>query len=347
MKILIQKLKNFEIKVKLNKKKDIKAQLELLENIDLFLQKGYSLSETINILYKKYKLQKMREDLRQGVLFSDILQSYEFDYDILLIIQIAEQSGNLKSGVHNSTILLKNKIESKDQLMEVLKYPLLLALLLILALGFVSIFLIPQFESIYASFGIELNILVKSIFLIINVLPILTIIIIFIAFLIYIYISTLDLKKRVSIYLKFDTIAKNYIKLFNQIFVINISNLLNMGMRLDEILEILSKQNYNLLIKEESLRIKNGLKQGMSFSECIDTELYHKELVLLIKEGEAQNSLLANLENYIIFAQKERENKTQKLLFLIQPVFYGIFGLLIVMLYISIFMPMYEMMESL
>lgn len=347
MKILMKKLKNLNNKEKSNNKTPIKVQLDLLESLDLFLQRGYSLTETIDILYIKYQLQEMRELLRQGRLLSDIFALMEFDQDVLLILQIAETSGNLKNAVNKSVTLLKNKIASKDQLIEVLKYPLLLAIIMIVALGFVAHFLIPQFESIYISFGIELNLFVSIVFGIIKILPVVTSIILLIILVMFKFIASRNLDTRVKIYLKFDFIAKNYVKLYNQIFVINMTNLLLMGLRLDEILEILAQQNYNLLVQKEARRIHVELKQGTSLASAISNELYHDELILLIKEGELHNTLIPNLENYIIFAQKERESRTQKMLFLIQPIFYGVFGLLIVMLYVSIFIPMYQMMDTL
>ncbi len=347
IKTLIKSLKNYELAKRSNKQKELKQQLEFLENLDLFLQRGYSLVEAFSILNNRFKLESQIEQLRQGKLLSEVFKELNYDNDVLLILEISELSGNMKGGVNRTIMLLQNKIASKDQLLEVIKYPLLLAAILIVALGFVSLFLIPQFVQIYDSFGIELNLLVKSIFTLIKVLPVITIIILLSIIIIIIIINQLELDKKIKILLQYDVIAKNYIKLYNQIFVINIANLLNMGLRLDDILKILQKQDYNILIKREASRILTELRQGSSLYKAVQTELYSDELIALIKDGEAQSTLVHNLENYILFTEKERKHKTEQMLFLIQPIFYAIFGLLIIMLYVSIFMPMYQMMDAL
>ncbi len=127
----------------------------------------------------------------------------------------------------------------------------------------------------------------------------------------------------------------------------NMVNLLKMGLRLDEILTILSKQKYNKLLSIEASRILMELQEGAQFFETIQNDYYLPELQMLIEEGETHYTLIHNLENYIVYLEKNRAKKTKKLLFLIQPIFYGIFGILIIMLYMSIFMPMYQMMDSL
>ncbi len=338
-------MKNYEIKIRSNK--NLLEELELLENLSLFLNRGYQLSEAMNLINKRFSLDKELEMLKEGKLLSEILKSRDFDNDVLLILEISEQSGNLKSGVNKSVVLLKNKIDTKDQVIEVIKYPLLLAAILILALGFVSVVLIPQFQNIYSSFGIELSIFIKTIFLTIKILPIITTILLIFIIIFIIYIKNQPFESQMQFYLKYDIIAKYYIKLYNQVFVINITNLLLMGLRLDEILLILQKQQYNELVAKEAMRILIELKQGSQLYQCLNTKLYTDELVLLIREGEQQSTLVQNLENYIIYIQKQRASKTQKMIFLIQPIFYGIFGVLIIMLYASIFLPMYQMMDAL
>ena len=331
--------------MKLNKL-NLKQQEEILDNISIFLNRGYSLNECFSLLKYRFKLDNYIEDLEEGKLLSEILLDNNYDRDILLVIEIAEQSGNIRLGVEKSHLIIKQKIQNKNQVLELIKYPILLGAILILALGFVSLFLIPQFQTIYESFGMELSSSIKLLFYFIKILP-LFILLIFLSIIIFIiYLKKQPYEKQIKILIKNKYINKHYVKLYNQIFVINIVNLLIMGLRIDEILNILSNQEYNKLLKIESIRILNELKEGKLLYETLRNEFYTDELVLIIKDGETYSTLVHSLENYTVFLEKSQKDQAKKLVFLIQPLFYGVFGILIIILYTSIFVPMFQMMET-
>lgn len=327
-------------------KASLKKQKEILDNVSIFLNRGYSIYECFNLLKFRFNLQSYIEELEEGNLLSEILRKHNYDRDILLVIEIAEKSGNLKLGVEKAHLIIKQKIENKNQLLELIKYPLLLAIILVLALGFVSLFLIPQFQKIYDSFGMELSLLIKVIFISIRMLPLLIILITIFVIMFMIYLKSISYEKRIQILIKNCYIKKYYLKIYNQIFVINILNLLMMGLRIDEILVILKNQDYNRLLKSESSRILCELSEGKLLYETIQNEFYNDELILIIKDGETYSTLVHSLENYTIFIEKSNQDQAKKLIFLIQPIFYGVFGVLIIILYTSIFVPMFQMMET-
>ena len=339
-------LKNLNKKVLSNKRRSLKDQLVILENISLFLNRGYSLTDTLNLLKYRYDLEDYILDLEEGYLFSEILAKHKFDKDILLVLEIAETSGNLKLGVENSYLIIKQKIKNKEELIRMIKYPILLCIIAMGALGFVSLFLIPQFESIYTNFGIEDNKTITFLFSLIRNLPLIIFIILIILVILFIRFLKQDELKRLKFCLTNRLVKKSYKMLYNHIFTINLVNLLKVGLKLDEIFIILSKQKYNLLLQKESNKILNKLEEGLQLYECLVDKLYSKELIMLIKEGETFSTLLHNLDNYVVFLTQKQEEKTKKMLFIIQPIFYCFFGLLIVLLYATIFIPMFEMMES-
>ncbi len=324
----------------------MKHQKEILENLDLFLSRGYSITECLNLLTYRYHLDDYIEALEQGELFSEILREKKFDNDILLVVEIAENSGNLKTGINKAKLIVEQKIANKNQILELIKYPLLLFIILGIALGFVSLFLIPQFQIIYDSFGIELTLGIRIMFFIINVIPIIFFIILIIMLIIMVKYLKLSPGEKLQYILKNKYLKKYYLSIYNQIFSINLVNLLNMGLRLDEILIILKDQDHNLLLKTESVRILELLKEGKLFYETLQNDYYSPDMITIVKEGEFSSTLVHNLENYSIYLQQNQHKNTQKIIFLIQPIFYLIFGFFIIILYASIFVPMFQMMET-
>lgn len=340
----MKRLKNLKL-LKKSSKYNLKDQAELLENLSLFLNRGFSLTDTINLLNLRFGLSDMIEGLEEGELMSDILKTKKVDEDALLIIEIAERSGELALGIENAYKILKQKIKNKEEVKKLLKYPILLCVITIAALGFVSFFLIPKFESIYESFNLEGNGGITFLFSFIRNLPIIGLLILAVFVFSIIWYVRKSKIEQMQFCLKNRFIKKSYLVLYNHIFTINVVNLLKVGLKIDELFTILANQEYNILLSQESKKILLGLEEGLQLHECLD-EYYLPELKMLIKEGEHYSTLLHNLDNYVIFLNQKQQNKTQKMFFLIQPVFYGFFGLLIVLLYSTIFMPMFKMMEQ-
>lgn len=345
------KEKLFLIKTKvINRRKSYKQkeyQYELLDNLDVFVSRGYSLSESLNLLKRRYKLEKVIEDLSEGKYLFESLEESKFDPDSLLMLEIAEKTGDLKTGIKNAAQIIEDKIKAKNQIFEVLKYPLLLFGLLILTLSFVNFFLMPQFKNIYVSFGIDAGLAIKMIFLIIKVVPIISLSTLIILGSLIIYVQIQPADKKYEYYFKNKYISTYFIRIYNQIFAMNLVNLLKLGLRIDQILMVLKDQEYNELLSLESQRILAELNDGYQLVDIVDNKFYTEELKMLIRDGETHSTLVHNLENYVIFLQQSQKSRGEKLIFWIQPIFYLIFGVLIVMLYASIFIPMFKMMEEL
>ncbi|MGL4588979.1 MAG: type II secretion system F family protein [Mycoplasmatales bacterium] len=332
------------LKLQRNYKK-ITEQYYFLYNLNIFLERGYSINDSMKMLGFYIDIDVFYRLLEEGERFDLVLGKVKFDQDVLLLLKIADESGQLKNGIKNAVYLLKQKIDNKNILLEILKYPILLAVIIIGSMLFISMFLLPQFIDIYQSFGIEFGQLIKLAFLLIQLTPY----IVGSAFVFLLVAAFIILRKnsvdKMMFFLGTRLTRKHYLALYNHLFIINLTNLLILGLRLDEVLTILSEQEYNLLLKMETKRILKELNQGVMFSSALNN-FYSDELKAVIRDGEQNEMLLTNLENYLLFLNSRKDSKSKNLLFLIQPFFYLVFGIIIVVLYISIFYPMFQMMNK-
>lgn len=330
-----------------SKKTNLNNQLEILKNINVFINRGYSLNETLKLINFRYDLDEFISELEEGSQVSEIFKKLNYDSDILLIMEIAEASGDIKNGVMQSVEILEQKTKNQNDVFELIKYPILLGLIMSLALLFVGKFLIPQFKNIYVDFGMTLDGMISILFNFIEFFPYILIGVIFVILVGAIKFQKMSFEKKLKLMLKYRITRRYYLAIYNQIFVIHISNLLKVGLRIDEVFEVLQNQNHNKFLQKEASRIIIELKEGKSIHESLNNKYYSDELVMLIKDGETFSTLIHNLENYCVYIQTKNEEKTKNLMFLIQPIFYGLFGILIIVMYASIFIPMFEMMDAL
>lgn len=347
-KVIKYKLKLASYKNKLLiKQVSLKEQKVILGNINILLEQGYSINESItyiNITNKKY----IYEQLLEGNLFSSILRDIGFDKNILLILEILESSGNICEGINRSHTLLTKKIENKSNILDKLKYPLLLLIFLIIALLFISTFLLPMFLKVYSNFNIQIEgtflILIK---VIIN-LPKILFIIFLILIIMLVYYKVQEDNDKLNIIFKNKIIQKQYYKNYNNIFLINLYSILQSGISLKEAFEILCTQEYNFFLRHESKKIYKQLCLGEDLWSVLQKrKIYNENTILAIKEGVESSTLLESLNNLILIEELKVKRKYEKLIMLIQPLIYLVFGLTIILLYMAIFIPMFKIMDAL
>lgn len=350
---MVKKLQDVILKVRLNKpiKKQNKIkpaeQLLILKALDQFFKSGYSLIEAIVMLSFRYSIDHWLPLLQEGESLGSILTVDHYDSDVLLIINVFENSSQLAEGIVKSIEILQYKIENKDQIWQTMKYPILLFGILFGSMFFISIVLLPQFELIFSSFNLKKTMTITIIFGILRYAPLFILICSVIGLLLVSNYLRKSQEQKIAYILKNKYLKKVYLNIYNKVFTINITNLLKIGLRLDEIFKILSNQSFNILLKSESMRILQELNNGYSLSQTIKVDYYTTELQKIIEDGEKTGMLVHNLNGYSLLLTESQKTKNQKLIFLIQPIFYGMFGGLIILLYSAIFLPMFQMMDNL
>lgn len=324
----------------------LEKQLEIIDNICIFLNQGYSIYDSLCILENTFNFSHLYYIFETGEPISVIFEKLKFNDEILLVIKNSLHSNDLVHGLNKSKFILQKKIDYKNSLIELLKYPTLLIIVSIGSLIFISKFLLPQFEKLYISINLEIDLKIKIINFMIDILPNIIFLFVIIISLVVIYFKSCTIKRRLKILTTYKFISKYYLNLYNYIFCLNVTNLLNVGLKIDECFEILANQDYNIYLKHQSVEIISGLSQGKLLSECMEGSIYNKELINLVKNGENSNCLNLNLQTYLKFLENSNKKKTAKFMFIVQPLFYLGFGMLIILLYASIFLPMFEMMNQ-
>jgi len=138
-----------------------------LENLNLLLSKGYSLHDSLNIMSYRFDTLRISAAIIEGAKFSEAIQ-HLLTNDILLIIAISEESGKLKKGIEFAYRALTEKQKRSNELSDLLKYPILMMVMITAVLFFVGTWLIPQFQTIYTQFGIELALPYQILFAVID-----------------------------------------------------------------------------------------------------------------------------------------------------------------------------------
>ena len=133
--------------------------------ITTMLTAGVPLVQTLQLLSRSHEKNKMREllsqislDVESGTPLSQTLRKHPRYFDELYcdLVEAGEQSGALEQ-IYDRIATYKEKAEAlKSKIKKALFYPAMVILVAIVVTTILLLFVVPQFEDIFKSFGAEL-----------------------------------------------------------------------------------------------------------------------------------------------------------------------------------------------
>ncbi len=331
---------------------------QFLQRLGELLLRGYSIVEAFDLLfiYQTHPLKITRstliKKLEKGDTLTNVLAILGVPKDICIRIYLSEFHGNIAYTLIQSGKYLIEKKKDHEILLKTIQYPMLLIVFLLLLLLLLRHNLLPQFSLLYGSVEYHPSKVVQIILHTIEKLPMYFILIIFLSVILcFVYkLSKRWLSPPQLAYLLLNVPIISKIKLYvdTHLFSRELSHLLNSGISMTDSLKLLGEQNYKPLLKHISRSMIIKLNEGISFSKCIQSYPYfRKELSLIVHHGEANGKLAEELELYSSMCLEELERYTKTLLKWIQPTIFLFIGICILLIYFSIMMPMFNMMNDL
>lgn len=336
---------------------NIKDQAVFLERLGSLCENGYTLGKAIELLQFHYP-QKQKNDLadclvklRQGNPFHQILDHFTFPKDVLGVIYFSEKQGNLAQGLLKSSKMLKLKWEHYQSFVKAVRYPLLLSVILFTMLVVLSKWILPQFITMYQSLRLDLPVLTTFMLSSFQLIPRILQFLFATFFGIAVYF--------VFFYQKQSAIAKmerlmripglrKYVSMSQSYFLsMQLSQLLHGGLAIHDALTIFEQQTHMPFFQEEAQQLKALLKRGESFAAVIHSRPYYEqELPIIITHGEANGTLAEDLRYYSEIVLKRMQDQLQSLFNTIQPVLFILIGASIMLVFLSIMLPIFQLIHN-
>lgn len=151
--ISISSLENLPKLKKISEKKI----LQFTQDLYLFLKAKLTLFEAIQNIQKKEQDPNVQilsigllEQLKQGIIFSQALKSYNdlFDLTYIAIVAAGEESGKLENSFYSLKVILEQNLKLKKKISSQLAYPKFLCFVSFVLIIGVLTFLIPSFKDL-------------------------------------------------------------------------------------------------------------------------------------------------------------------------------------------------------
>ena len=346
------KKKNGDIKKALDNENKIYFIKRLYELID----HGYMLEDSLEFLLIQYEISNgeikiIKEKLSNGSKLSDILGYLGYSQLIVSKIKFAENYGRIEDMLLEvETYLTIRKIQ-QEKVLKTLRYPLFLTLTLICLIMVFNALVIPQFENIYTSSNIKMDlqtiILIKSLYYIPKFISI-----IFLCTIIGIGYIFYTIKYKPHLFLKsllYIPKVRNYSKLyFSYRFSMELSLFLMSGFSLKTALEVLVEENYDYYLTYFSKDILCELDNGISFEEAVaKIKYFDKSMKKFVSHGKNNGLIDKELKLFSELMLDTFLTSLDKSLRKLQPILFGILAVVIVGLYMVILLPIFNMASSL
>jgi len=340
-----------------NKSFSLLEQCEIIERCGELLLRGFSIQqviETLDLYYSKKNndtFTTILQVLFEGKSFYDSLKKASFSSTICEFIYLAEKNGNLANGCKNAGVTLRKLLDKGKQLRNKLVYPLVLLFFVFLLFLFIRLTIYPNFEMLQIQTSSSKN----------ELLPILTMIptalfyifstLLIVSFLLFISFKYFMKKKSQlkvwSVLINVPIINRGIRSFLTYYFSYQLYGLLNAGVSLQDCLTVFKEIQTKGWLKELAFYLEQQLLLGNNFSHSVaTTQLFLPELEKSINLGNENGKLVLELEHMSEFSFMKLEQLIQKLIVYIQPIMFTIIAVIIICLYLSILLPIFQMMEG-
>ena len=335
---------------------DEENKIYFIQRLSELIEHGYMLEDSIEFLLFQYdvsleKIDSLKLELSHGKKLSDLLRYLGYSTFVTSKMKFAEDYGSIEDMLLEIENYLRIKKEQKEKVIKTLRYPLILTIALITLIMVFNLLVIPQFENIYTSSSIKMDIqtiiLIKMIYLtpkIISIIVILSIIVL--VYMIYIkkyrkniFLNTLMYIPKIRVY------ARLY---YSYKFTFELSLFLMSGFSLKTALEVIIEENYDYYLTYFSKKIMRDLDKGLSFEEAIASiKFFDKSVEKFVIHGINNGLIDRELKLFSELMLDTFLTSLDKMLRKFQPVLFAILAFVIIGLYMVILMPIFNMASSL
>lgn len=326
----------------------IDSELPLIQSLNI-------LAEQTKIKHFQKVIKKIREDVEAGSSLNQAKRKFAAVFDDLYcnLVASGEQSGSLDTMLKRLAEYLEKIVKLKAKVKQALVYPLAVLGFSCLVIVFMMWKVVPVFSNIFLELGADLPILTAIVVAISGFIQ--KYILVFFVGLIVMGFILKHLRQTDSGRRFFDLLSLR-LPLFGNILqkvglsrvTRTLSTLLSGGIPMMEALRITSSTAGNSIVEEKIMQARTMVAEGKSLTESFQ-RVGHFPFMLtqMMSVGETTGNLDEMLTKSADFYDDEVEASVSTLLSLLEPLLLITVGGLVGFLVISMYLPIFSLMQSL
>ena len=358
----IEKAASFDLAKYLRQRNKTKVKLD---DLILFCRQMYTLSSSgvaliraIRGLVETSRNQTLGEalagvvdDLESGMELSGAFSRHPKVFPPLLcrMVQVGEVTGKLDDVFMQLSIYFEREKETISRVKAALRYPTFVLIAIAIAIAIISLFVIPTFEKIFASFGNELPLATRILLGLSTFMQNYWYVLIGLIILSVILVKqTLKTERgryvwdryKLKIPLVGSIILRSTLARFSRGFNMSYTA----GIPLSQALGFTAKAVSNSYVGGKIEQIRNGIERGDTLTRsATQTGMFTPLVLQMLAVGEESGSVDVMLEDVADFYEREVEYDLKNLSSAIEPIMIILIGGMVLVLALGVFLPMWNL----
>lgn len=321
---------------------------------------GISITQALDILIfseadKSFVkvLEKIRKNLNRGKNIFNSFKDFKniFGNHFLYMLKIGEMSGSLSDSLDNIHNYLEYNLSNKKKVTSLLVYPCIVFFLSLIIFIFLLIFILPNFISLFEESQVELPKTTKFLIFLSNNFHYFLIALLIIFSTIILAFKYINSNK--SLKLKKDRLILKLIILgdllnlyYAEEIYYSLHILLNSGITLIDGFNPIIENINNLEIRRNLINVQKDIKSGTTITIAFKhLNLFNKRFQSFIKTAEESGFLSEAFLEISKILKLEYEYKIKKYIAFIEPLSIITLGLFIIFIILSIYIPIFSMIN--
>jgi type IV pilus assembly protein PilC len=322
------------------------------------LAAGVTLLKSLEVLSRQVEskalfkaISQIKHDVATGSTFRDALARHPkiFSQFWINMVETGEASGTLPLTLTQLSDYLEVSASMRRKVTSALIYPAVLIALAIAALTIFTVWIIPIFARVFESLNVELPVLTKAVIAFSNLAR--NYIVIWLSaigaviYLLYRYSQTEQGKWQMDqLKFKLPILAGLFQRISIERFASGLATLIESGVPILYGLDIISKAVGNKVMEKAIIRIRDSVRGGKGMAEPLGTTgVFTPMVVQMVAVGEEIGELGKMLSKISEFYRERINTTLNRIGTLIEPVILIFMGIIIGILVISMFLPIFQL----
>ncbi len=334
-------------------------RIMFFRNLSMMMDAGLPLAEGLEVLHEQINkagvrnaIDAMTREIMNGQSLSNAMRAFPeyFTPYIVEMIRVGELTGTLTQTLERIADDLEKDNETRQKVIGAIAYPLIVFSVMISIALLLMLYVLPKVQDMFKEVGVALPpitafLLSVSAFMEAHPIGIFATIIFSIA----ICFSLYDTKKGKYF---FHFLALR-IPIFGELikeanlsrFFRSMNSLIGSSISIDQAVEISEKTLTNAMYKEALEKIQPIVRYGVPLTEALKSFpfLFPMQTCKILGVGEKTGKVGESLERLVTHYDRALSHKAKMITSLVEPILMGLAGLMVGVLALSIFMPLYQM----
>ncbi|MBA2173612.1 type II secretion system F family protein [Halobacillus locisalis] len=330
----------------------VHTQILFFHRVSHILSKGYPLLEALSMTSWDKTLKPISDELNhsltKGETIDEGFRNAKFSKVVTNYLYFARSQHDLASSFRQCKDILQLRREYTRKVIQATRYPVLLLLFMLVAFSIIQHTVLPNFLVLFEEQSTDTLWLLKGISLFIRTLGVLALLSVLASILLRLITPKLSIDNRIRLFKKIPLFYKGYSFVLSFLFSHHLQTLLQTKLTLKESLEFMRQHQRYDILAHYSEQILNELAFGRTLSQAIHPcEMLRSELTDLFHQTNDVDALNDELELLSEFYMDHMKTTLLKWVQWIQPAFFLLIAFLVITIYASIMLPLYEWMNQL